>query len=428
MAQGPRAVIIGLDGVPHRLITRYASDGTMPNLGKILKMGTLRKMASSVPEVSCVAWSTIITGTNPGVHGIYGFMSLKPGSYQFLFPNFNDLKARPFWEEMPGKRVAIINIPGTYPAREMNGAMISGFVALDLARATYPKSLVPDLQRLGYRIDVDASKGHAEMDAFLRDLDETLEARIRAARYLREREAWDIFFMAFTGTDRLSHFLFDAFEDDAHPYAGEFRAHFTRIDGYLGELYGTVGDDDLFMMLSDHGFAAIEKEVNVNRALSDNGFLNIVNPTRDSFEGVGEGSRAFALDPARIYINLAGRYPRGCVSPGDRARVVREVANALCDLAVDGKPVIRRILRREEIYSGLEFANAPDLVILPNRGFDLKGRLAADALTTKGVFTGMHTHDDAFLFVRSTYIPESEVPQGLWVGNVRALIEKGMQG
>ena len=428
MAPGPRAVIVGLDGVPHRLITRYASDGTMPNLGKILRMGALRKMASSVPAVSCVAWSTIITGANPGVHGIYGFMSLKPGSYQFLFPTFGDLKARPFWEEMPGKRAAIVNIPGTYPAREMNGAMVSGFVALDLARATYPKSLAPDLRRLGYRIDVDASKGHADMDAFLRDLDETIEARIRAARYLREREAWDLFFLAFTGTDRLSHFLFDAFEDDAHPYAEAFRGHFRRIDAYLGELYGTVGDDDLFMMLSDHGFAAIEKEVNVNRALSERGFLNIVDPTRDSFEGVGEGSRAFALDPARIYINLAGRYPRGCVSPGDRARVAQEVANALCDLAVDGKPVIQKICRREEIYSGPEFDNAPDLVILPNRGFDLKGRLAADALTTKGVFTGMHTHDDAFLFVRSPSIPESEIPARPWVGNVRAFIEKAMQG
>jgi predicted AlkP superfamily phosphohydrolase/phosphomutase len=180
------------------------------------------------------------------------------------------------------------------------------------------------------------------------------------------------------------------------------------------------------MMLSDHGFAAIEKEVNINRALSERGFLNIVKSARDSFEGVGEGSRAFALDPARIYINLTGRYPRGCVSPGDRARVVQEVANALCDLAVDGKPVVRRICRREEIYSGPEFDNAPDLVILPNRGFDLKGRLAADALTSKGVFTGMHTHDDAFLFVRSSSIPESQIPAVPWVGDVRALIERGL--
>jgi len=422
----PRAVIVGLDGVPHRLIERYASDGTMPNLGTILATGTLRKMASSIPEISCVAWSTIITGKNPGIHGIYGFMNLRPGTYQYSFPAFSDLKARPFWEEMPGKRGAVVNIPGTYPAREMHGVMVSGFVALDLARATYPKRLIPELERLGYRIDVDAAKGHTDIDAFLSDLDGTLEARIRAARYLREREAWDIFFLAFTGTDRLSHFLFEAFESDAHPYAGAFRAHFRRIDEYLGELHGTAGPDDLFMMLSDHGFDVVEKEVNVNSALSDAGLLKIVNPTRDSFEGVGEGSRAFALDPARIYVNLEGRYPRGCVSPGDRERVVRDVADALRDLSVDGKSVVRRIFRKEEIYSGPECANAPDLVVLPHRGFDLKGRLAAPALVSKGVFTGMHTHDDAFLFVRSPSIPATEIPSNPWVGDVRALVEKGI--
>ena len=47
---GPRACVIGLDGVPHGLVTRYAADGTMPNLGKVLKTGTLRKMASSSRE------------------------------------------------------------------------------------------------------------------------------------------------------------------------------------------------------------------------------------------------------------------------------------------------------------------------------------------------------------------------------------------
>ena len=428
MPPRPRAVIVGLDGVPHRLIERYASDGTMPNLGAILATGTLRRMASSIPEISCVAWSTIITGRNPGVHGIYGFMNLRPGTYQFSFPAFGDLKAPPFWEEMPDTRAAIVNIPGTYPARTMNGVTVSGFVALDLARATYPKHLIPELERLGYRIDVDAAKGHSDIDAFLRDLDATLEARIRAARFLLARERWDIFFLAFTRTDRLSHFLFEAFENDAHPRAGAFRAHFKRIDGYLGELYETVGADDLLVLLSDHGFDLVETEINVNRALADAGFLKIASPTRDSFEGVGEGSRAFALDPARIYVNLRGRYPRGCVDPGDRERVARDVAGALQDLSVNGRPVIRSVFSREELYAGSRIAEAPDLVLLPRRGFDLKGRLAAPALVSRGGFTGMHTHDDAFLFVRSSAIPPSEIPAAPWVGDVRALVERGLAG
>ncbi len=429
-----RAVIIGMDGVPHLLIRRFASDGTMPNVARILSDGTLRRMESSIPDVSCVAWNTIITGKNAGEHNIYGFMNLAPGTYNFSFPNFNDLKARPFWEEMgdpacakasAGRRFVIVNIPATYPARALNGVLISGFVAIDLAKATYPRELLPKLREMDYRIDVDAMKGHDDMAAFISDLEKTLESRIRACRYLYENEEWDLFFLVFTGTDRLGHFLFGAFEDENHRYRNEFCDHFKRIDEIIGEIYEKTGTDDLFMMLSDHGFGVVEQEVNVNYFLKEKGFLNIVNPTPDSFDGVGEGSRAFALDPARIYVNLTTRYPRGCVKPEAREAVAEEVAAAFKELEIDGKPVVRRICRREETFSGPFVDNAPDLVILPHRGFDLKARLMAKQLTSRGIFTGTHTQDDAFLFVRSSSVPKSMIPTNPWIGDVRGLIEKG---
>ncbi|MDP8248079.1 MAG: alkaline phosphatase family protein [Candidatus Tritonobacter lacicola] len=426
MAGKRRGIIIGMDGVPHPLITRYVSDGTMPNMGRILGDGTLRKMESTVPDISCVAWSTIITGKNPGEHDIYGFMNLAPDTYDFSFPNFNDLKAKTFWEEAPERRYVIVNIPATYPARELNGVLISGFVALDLPKATYPRFLVPRLHELGYRIDVDAMKGHEDMDAFIEDLDRTLEARIRTYRYLWDNEEWDIFFLVFTGTDRLGHFLFEAFENESHPYAGAFRDHFRKLDDVVGEIYGKVGADDLFMMLSDHGFGVIEKEINVNYFLKEKGFLNIENATPDSFNGVADGSRAFALDPARIHVNLTDRYPRGCVKPDDRAKVAEEIAAAFEELTVDGRPVVRKICRREETFSGPYLDKAPDLVVLPHKGFDLKARLVAKGLTRKGVFTGKHTQDDAFLFVRSSAIPQSDIPGSPWVGDVRRLIEQGV--
>ncbi len=426
MAMGKRAVVIGIDGVPHELIVRFAADGTMPNIGRILPSGTMRRMESSIPDVSCVAWSTAITGKNPGEHGIYGFMNLSPGTYRFAFPTFNDLKAAPLWEESPRRRCVVVNIPGTYPARQLNGIMISGFVAIDIGRAVYPNSLVPKLMELGYRIDVDALKGHADMAAFLRDCEETLDARIRTFRYLWENEEWDLFFLVFTSTDRLSHFLFEAFEKEGHIYHEAFRSHFRRIDEVVGEIYGRLRDDDLFMMLSDHGFGVIEKEININHFLKERGFLNIVNPSPDSFDGVGEGSTAFALDPARIYVHMTGSYPRGCVKREDRARVVEDLEAAFKGLIVDGRPVVRRICRGEEIFSGPCADCAPDLVILPQRGFDLKARLVANQLTTRGVFTGSHTQDNAFLFVRSGQLRESEIPTQPWVGDVRSLIEKGI--
>ena len=73
MAEKPRTILIGLDGVPFELLSDLAETGVMPNTKRLISSGTFRKMQSSIPEVSSVAWSSMITGTNPGTHGIFGF-------------------------------------------------------------------------------------------------------------------------------------------------------------------------------------------------------------------------------------------------------------------------------------------------------------------------------------------------------------------
>ncbi|RKY27315.1 MAG: hypothetical protein DRP61_04410, partial [Candidatus Omnitrophota bacterium] len=65
-----KIVIIGLDGVPFELIKDLSDKEVMPNTSQIIQEGDLRRMSSSLPEVSSVAWSSIITGKNPAEHGI----------------------------------------------------------------------------------------------------------------------------------------------------------------------------------------------------------------------------------------------------------------------------------------------------------------------------------------------------------------------
>ena len=206
MTENAKTVIIGLDGVPFGMIKDFAETGVMPNTAELISQGIFKKMYSSIPEVSSVAWSSMITGENPGRHGIFGFMDLFPDSYKMRFPNFNDLKAPPFWDAWEGKSV-IINVPATYPVRKMKGVLISGFVSIDLEKSVHPKSLIGPLKDLDYRLDVDAQKAHTAMDVFLEDLDKTLDARIQAYRYLWETQDWQTFMLVFTATDRLMHFL-----------------------------------------------------------------------------------------------------------------------------------------------------------------------------------------------------------------------------
>ncbi len=131
-----------------------------PSLKKFFAASTV-KMTVSIPEISSVSWSSFMTGTQAGDHGIYGFVDLTPGTYQYRFPNFSDLKAPTFFDELGlnNKRSVIINLPATYPARPMPGVLISGFVALDLEKAVYPARYLPMLKQAGYQVDVDAGKG-----------------------------------------------------------------------------------------------------------------------------------------------------------------------------------------------------------------------------------------------------------------------------
>ena len=201
-----RFIIIGLDGVPYSLLKEFAQAGVMPNTAELIGDGIFREMSSSIPEISSVAWSSIITGENPGQHGIFGFTDLFGDSYKMRFPNFRDLRSRPFWDQLEGESV-IINVPSTYPVGEMDGVHISGFVSIDIARSVHPKSLIPKLKDIDYRLDVDSQKAHSSMELFLSDLDKTLDARIETYRYLWENRDWQTFMLVFTGTDRLMHFL-----------------------------------------------------------------------------------------------------------------------------------------------------------------------------------------------------------------------------
>jgi len=240
-----RVVIVGLDGVPYRLIDSLSNNGMMPEAKKIIKKGTFKQMESSIPEISSVAWSSIITGKNPGEHGIFGYTDIPIGTYRLSFPNFNNLKAVPFWQKDSEEKSIIFNVPSTFPVKPLNGIHISGFVSLDLERSVYPNSLIPKLNTLNYQIDVDSSKAHISIDMFLKDLEKTLKARIAAYRYLWEEWDWDTFMLVFIGTDRLSHFLWDAYEDESHKYHSTFLEHFHQIDE-----------------VSDHGFELLEREVN----------------------------------------------------------------------------------------------------------------------------------------------------------------------
>lgn len=407
----PKAVVIGLDGVPYTLLKNLIRKGCIPNMASIFETGYFGQMSVCVPEISSVSWSSFMTGAQSGEHGIFGFMDLEPGKYKMYFPNFKQLKAPTIWDDLAAleKKTVVINMPATYPAREINGALISGFVAIDVNKAVYPSSLVSRLKEMDYRIDLDTMKAREDHGFLFRDLDTTLKGRERAVHFLWSEIDWDLFIVVVTGTDRLMHFLWEAFEDDRHAYHNAFLDYFNKVDAFVGQVYekflGLEGSNDgknFFCMLSDHGFTGIKTEVYLNRWLQENGYLKFQKQEPETIADIGPRSTAFALDPSRIYINLEGKYPHGTVKTKDYERIRLEIKQGLEALSLgDGNRIVKEIFFKEELYHGPYVDQGPDLVILSLHGYDLKGKVNSHMVFGRTNLTGMHTQDDAFFFSSS---------------------------
>jgi len=396
-----KLLIIGLDGVSHEMLAGAGAGkpSLLPNLKNFFEAQTV-KMSVSIPEISAVSWSSFMTGTQAGNHGIFGFVDLTPGTYQYRFPNFNDLKVPTFFDELglKNKRSVIINLPATYPARPMPGVLISGFVALDLERAVYPASYLPMLKQAGYQIDVDAGKGRDKKPEFLADLHCALKIRKQIADILWEKENWDVFMFTVTETDRLQHFLFDAYGDSRHPYNHEFDGFYQEVDQIAAAFLQRAqayGDMEV-VALSDHGFAAIKNEVYLNPILKKYGYFSLDKAEARSLANISAQARAFALDPSRIYIHQKDKYFRGRVAKGDVQKIRDDLKQLFENYEIGGEKIIRKVFFKEELYSGGQMAAAPDLVLLSKPGYDLKGGLEKDQETGCSHFTGMHQQDNAF--------------------------------
>ncbi len=403
-----KVLVIGLDGVPYSLLLELAQKGIMPEISKLIESGHLHRMKASLPEISSVSWTNFMTGTNPGSHGIFGFTDLKKDSYQLRFPNFLDLKTETFWDRLEklGKRCIIINQPSTYPARKINGILISGFVAIELAKAVYPLKIKPALERMGYMIDIDTLKSREDPEFLWQELAKTLDARQKTL-YFFLKEDWDYFEFVVTGTDRLQHFLWNAYQDERHAYHQNFLDYYHQLDRMIARILGyfkeQAGENSPAYILSDHGFTGIEQEVFLNVWLEKEGYLGFNSSSPQSLEELTPSSRAFALDPNRIYLNLKNKFPQGCVSQSDKNALKEEIQSKLTGLEFEGKKVVRRVFDAEEIYSGPHVDQGPDLIALSEYGFDMKGSVKKKDIFGRSSLQGMHTWDDAFFWADQEY-------------------------
>lgn len=416
-------LIIGLDGATFDLVEPWAAAGGLPNLARLMDEGAWGRLRSTVPPVTFPAWTSFMTGTNPGQHGVYDFTRRVPNTYQVEFINATYRRRPSLWRMLSdaGRRVGVMGVPATYPPEPLNGFQISGFdapVAVGIDRSFItPPALYDEIRReVGEYRTTDFQEVHIGPGwhrAAYRSILEVLAVKQDIAAYLLQREPWDCFMVLFGEADTVSHHFW-LYHDPASPRyqpgSGEFadaiRTVYERLDEAVGALR-VLAPDAHVLVASDHGFGgAGDKAVYINRRLAECGLLRfrrrgiaglgadaakrlalrlpagvqervfrLAGPwagaleSRSRFAGIDwAGTRAFSEEQNTnpgVWINLHGREPEGVVSPGAYESTRDAVVEALGAWRnpASGEPVVARAWRREEVYQGPYVGEAPDVVI-----------------------------------------------------------------
>lgn len=282
-------LIIGFDGADYDLINQFAEEGELPNIQAIMEKGSFGMLESTAIPITPSAWTTFMTGKNPGKHGIFDFTRVNTTGLEVV--SFNDVQEKTIFEILSDEySIGTLNIPATYPVKEVNGFMVSGMMTPDLKKATKDEEVKTILNNNNYQIEVPGSYNPEKEEKLLEDCFETLEKRKNTAMDLMNEKEMDVFVPVFTVGDRVSHWFWK-YHDENHPefedskYGDAVREAYRRIDQAIGELVEESGglEETNVVIMSDHGFTGLYHGLNLNKRLMDEGLLELKNSPASKF-------------------------------------------------------------------------------------------------------------------------------------------------
>jgi len=193
-------------------------------------------------------------------------------------------------------------------------------------------------------------------------------------------------------TDRIQH-LFWRYLDHKHPansdkdtekFKDTIERLYINMDGLVGRVLDEINEEDVLVILSDHGFSSFRRGVNLNSWLYLNGYLHLKDGEKvglEWFQGVDwSKTRAFALGLGGVYLNIQGREAQGIVERGEESeKLKKELAERLTGLKDEqaGEVGVNEVYDAAQIYIGPYSGEAPDLFIGYNAGY----RAAWDSVT-----------------------------------------------
>lgn len=413
-----KVLIIGLDGATWDLIKPWAEEGKLSTFKKLTENGTWGFLESTIPYITLPAWISMITGKNPGKIGYVHFFMRDKESYNFRFVKPKVESLNPIWKllKLKGNRTSfILKIP-TIPRDAYMEVYLKGeFVFDDVVFTGREKELLKKIRR-------DNSPPVKHNKEYILWHADQIEKELDLIKYIlknSQKYSWDFIISVIYSIDHLSH-LFWKFIDKNHPNYTQNKdiqeaimKYYSILDSKLDEICEICREKGIILFVtSDHGHGPLRKRVNLNKWLIENGYMRLLRPvTKEQNARVllqklaikmrnwripyrlyqilperikehlrkklhlqldietknidWEHTKAYFSGYNGININLKRRESRGIISGKEYDDLVFEISEklrAVKDPEI-GKPIVKNIWEKYELYTGDFVENLPDIII-----------------------------------------------------------------
>lgn len=377
----PRLLVIGLDcAAPELVFDRWKSD--LPNLRRLAERGLWGELQSSIPAITVPAWSSMLTGKDPGELGIYGFRNRADHGYEKqVIATSRYVREPRVWDMLSeaGKQSVVVGVPQTYPVNPLNGYMISDMLTPGThSEFAYPPSLKDEVLEIVPDYDFDVPQFRTDdKDRLVKQIWDMTEKRFKVVDHLLKEKPWDFFMFVEIGVDRIQH-GFWSFHDPSHmryvagnPYERTIHDYYMRIDQKIGEWIDHLDGETAVLVVSDHGAKRMDGGICLNEWLWREGLLVFEEPPPagelvplEKTQVDWSRTRAWGSGGyyGRVFLNVQGREPQGVIPQSDYEAFRRDLAEKLRGIKdPGGNDLGTRVFLPQELYREVNGV-APDLI------------------------------------------------------------------
>jgi predicted AlkP superfamily phosphohydrolase/phosphomutase len=423
-----KLLVVGLDAAEASLLERWAREGYLPNVARLISEGVSAKLRNCMETLPGAIWPEIWSGRSGGKVGhFYHPEQIHTGEAVLRRVGYDEVDpTRNYWSvaSRAGRRVCVVDQVQAVVDPDLNGIQILEWGLHDrtFAERSHPPELTMEIRRRYGQHPVRTCDGYGDSTAgreqLLHDLLDGATRKQRLLIDLMAREDWDLFACTLSESHCVGHHFWDCLyphsNQEAYPesHRDAIRSVYQVLDQTIGALVAGAGAEAITIAIASHGIGpsragyqllpeilsrlgmgsdrgqarggalrAFQTTVKYNVPVSMLPALRMLaalRPVKALQRGAGAlrfplespATRAAAVPNNRvggIRLNLRGREPHGSVEPGHEAHaLLDEIRTELLRLKdpATGKPIIERVLTAEETFGRDRHPDVPDLMVV----------------------------------------------------------------